>query len=52
MTMIQVNACAPLADTAPTVSSEMRVQSRKKKMSNRLKCLRSFFFSSRAAAVV
>src|SRR5215472_16492427 len=52
MNMIQVKACAPLADTAPTVSSEMRVQSRKKKMSKRRKLLRSFFFSATAAVVV
>jgi hypothetical protein len=50
--MSHVKACAPLADTAPTVSSEISVQTRKKKMSNLLKFLRSFLFSCSAAAVV
>ena len=48
----QVNACAPLLATAPSVSSPTSVQIRKKNMSKRPKCFWSFAFSSSAAAVV
>jgi len=48
----QVNACGPLLATAPSVSTPMIVHNRKNKMSNRAKCLRSFFFSASASVVV
>ena len=48
----QVNPCAPLEATAPSVSSPTSVQSRKNSMSKRPKCFCSFAFSSTAAAVV
>jgi hypothetical protein len=50
--MSQVKAWAPLAAAAPIVSSPTRVQIRKNRMSKRPKCFWSFFFSSRANAVV
>ena len=48
----QEKASGPFAATLPIVSSPTMVQMRKKRMSMRPKCLRSFFFSSIAATVV
>jgi hypothetical protein len=50
--MSQVKAWAPFEETVPSVSSPTIVQIRKKRMSKRPKCLRSFDFSSSAAVVV